>query len=742
MKNPRLATLSALLTAFPACGQPDGTPRGGTPNHLANEKSPYLQQHAVNPVDWYPWGEQAFAKAREENKPIFLSIGYSTCHWCHVMARESFSDPVIAGVMNESFINIKVDREERPDVDQVYMTFVQATTGSGGWPMSVWLTPDLKPFAGGTYFPPRDDDGRPGFKSVLEQLAAAWKKDEESIRSSAGSITERLRQVASRGSGAADELPDAGISNSALRQIAASYDPAYGGFGSAPKFPRPVTIHFLHHIAQREGPATDVGKEALAMSGGTLEKMADGGIYDHLGGGFHRYSVDRYWHIPHYEKMLYDQAQLVTAYLDAARLTGDVSHREAARETLAYVTRRMTSPEGGFYSAEDADSLKTSNAAHKTEGAFYIWEKQEIDLLLGDNAALFNYVFGVEPNGNAPDGSDPHGDLKGTNTLIRRHSDAAAAAKFNLPPARAAADLASSSGILLAAREKRPHPHLDDKILTAWNGLMISAYARAYQDLEDPAYRLAAVRAARFIKDELYDAKRGVLLRSYRAGPAAIDGFAADYAFLIDGLTALYQADFNIEWLEWADALQTKQDELFWDSEHGGYFASTGEDPNILLRSKEAYDGAEPSENSVSALNLLRLGSMLDQPERRANAAKLLRAFASQIEQSPTAAPQLLIALDAVRAKPAQIVIAGKADAPDTLALLKTVRAHAGPDHLVLLADGGAGQQFLGKHAAFYQSITPTDGKATAFVCENFVCQLPVTDPAALEKLLRGLEER
>ena len=731
-------TLISLFQVLPSCGQKDDAPPGGALNHLAREKSPYLQQHATNPVDWYPWGEEAFAKARQENKPIFLSVGYSTCHWCHVMARESFSNPEIAKVMNANFINIKVDREERPDVDQVYMTFVQVTTGSGGWPMSVWLTPDLKPFVGGTYFPPQDADGRPGFKSVLEQLAAALKTDEKQIRASAGDMTEKLRKIANGGNAPSDNLPDANATKKAFDAIAASYDETYGGFGSAPKFPRPVIFNFLHHVATREGISREARKKALAMSADTLRKMAAGGMHDHLGGGFHRYSVDRFWHIPHYEKMLYDQAQLAIAYLDGARLTEDAAHRETARDILTYVKRSMTSPDGGFYSAEDADSLKSPASAHKTEGAFYIWEKQETDSLLGDKAALFNFAYGVEANGNAPEGSDPHGDLKGTNTLIRRHTDAEVAAKFKIHPDQAAADLTNSRNILFAFREKRPHPHLDDKVLTAWNGLMISAYARAYQNLGVPAYLTSASRAARFLKEQLYDVKRGVLLRSYRDGPADIDGFAADYAFLIQGLIDLYQADFSTEWLQWADALQAKQDELFQNKSGGGYFASTGKDSNILLRSMETYDGAEPSENSIAALNLLRLGSMLDQSERRENAGKVLRAFATQIEREPTSAPQMLVALDAFRSKPSQIVIAGKPDASDTLAMLDIVRRNARLHQVVLLADGGPGQDFLGAHAEFYRSITAIGGKATAYVCENFVCQLPTNDPVALEKLLRG----
>jgi len=732
----RLATtLIPLALSLTACAEETADPAAKT-NRLADEKSPYLRQHASNPVDWYPWGEEAFAAARKQNKPIFLSIGYSTCHWCHVMARESFSNKEIAAVMNEHFINIKLDREERPDVDQVYMTFVQATTGQGGWPMSVWLTPDLKPFVGGTYFPPADAHGRPGFKSVLQQLAAAWEKDEKDIRASAGEMTERLRKFTSGTDAPAEDLPPATALEQAFEQLSASYDEEYGGFGPAPKFPQPANFGFLLHFAAVHGTDSEKGASALKMTTATLRKMADGGIHDHLGGGFHRYSVDEYWHIPHYEKMLYDQAQLVTAYLDAARLSGDDSLHATARDTIAYVTRRMTHPEGAFYSAEDADSLRSPDAPHKTEGAFYIWEKKEIDSLLGDAAPLFNYVYGIEADGNTPPGSDPHGELTGTNTLIRRHSNAEAAAKFELKPETATQRLDSALETLFEAREKRHHPHRDEKILTAWNGLMISAFARAHQELGDPAYLKAATRAATFLRENLYDKKRGVLLRSYLDGPAAIDGFAADYAFLIQGLLDLYEAGFDHRWLAWADELQKKQDALFLDATNGGYYASSGKDKNVLLRVKEAQDGAEPSENSVSALNLLRFSAMLDQPERRERAILLLRAFGPQIKQAPGSAPLLLVALDAARAKPAQIVIAGDPAAESTAALLAIARKHPRAHQSILLADGAEGQAFLATHAEFYQSVARTDGKSTAYFCENFVCQLPTADPERFRQLL------
>ena len=422
-------------------------------NRLAHEKSPYLLQHAHNPVDWYPWGEEAFAKARRENKPIFLSVGYSTCHWCHVMAHESFENEEVAAIMNREFVNIKVDREERPDVDRVYMTFVQATTGSGGWPMSVWMTPDLKPFVGGTYFPPEERYGQPAFTKVLERIARAWKEDHDKIVEQGSKIVEALRESQSAAPG--EGKIDGSVADAAYRQIDRSYDPKEGGFGNAPKFPRPVTLNFLTTILARADTQTsDSGKHALDMTLFTLRKMAAGGMHDHIGGGFHRYSVDRYWHVPHFEKMLYDQAQLAVAYLDAFQITKDKQYESVARDILDYVARDMTSKEGGFFSAEDADSpvsvptrrddrreesLQESEAGahpdksglHKTaEGAFYVWTKKEIDDALGDSAEVFDFHYGVQAHGNAPEGSDPHDEFRGKNILIERHTIAETARHF------------------------------------------------------------------------------------------------------------------------------------------------------------------------------------------------------------------------------------------------------------------------------------------------------------------------
>ncbi|MFL6567871.1 MAG: thioredoxin domain-containing protein, partial [Chthoniobacterales bacterium] len=513
-------------------------------NRLANEKSPYLLQHADNPVDWMPWGEDAFAKARAENKPIFLSIGYSTCHWCHVMAHESFEDDATAEIMNREFVNVKVDREERPDVDRVYMTFVQATTGHGGWPMSVWLTPELKPFVGGTYFPPEDRYGQPGFKRVLQRIAGAWKQDSAKIAEQGTRIIEALSEAAGASGGAAGAV-DPAVIEQAYEQIARSYDAHEGGFGSAPKFPRPVTLNFLLRVYARD-PQSAMGKNALEMTLFTLRKMAAGGMHDHLGGGFSRYSVDTYWHVPHFEKMLYDQAQLANAYIDAFQITHDPLYESVARDVLDYVRRDMTAPEGGFYSAEDADSIIEHGKPEHAEGAFYVWSKEEIDRALGASAEIFDYHYGVEASGNAPPGADPHGEFTNKNILIERHSLAETAEHFGRSEDEVRELLASSRKTLFELRAKRPRPHLDDKIITAWNGLMISAFARAAQVFDNAEYLRSAENAARCIQTHLYDAPNKKLVRNYREGRSVTEGFADDYAFVIQGLLDLYEASFDV----------------------------------------------------------------------------------------------------------------------------------------------------------------------------------------------------
>jgi uncharacterized protein len=710
----------------------------GPRNRLAREKSPYLLQHADNPVDWFPWGDEAFAKAREENKPIFLSIGYSTCHWCHVMAHESFESAEVAAVMNREFVNIKVDREERPDVDRVYMTFVQATTGGGGWPMSVWLTPELKPFVGGTYFPPEDRYGQPGFTKVLERIAAAWKQGHEKISEQGTKIIAALEQSVS---GAVIEPAQLGAQtlDAAYQQIARSYDAHEGGFGVAPKFPRPVTLNFLSRIYART-PKSESGRHALEMSLFTLRKMAAGGMHDHLGGGFHRYSVDAYWHVPHFEKMLYDQAQLAAAYLDAFQITREPIFEEVARDTLDYVRRDMTAKAGGFFSAEDADSVVPgiADSGHsKKEGAFYVWTKDEIDAALGPSAEIFNFHYAVKAEGNVPPGGDPHGEFTGKNILIELGSVADTAKHFGKDEPEVREVLVRARAALFAIRGKRPRPHLDDKIITAWNGLMISAFARGAQLLNDPVYLEAAIRAATFLSVELYDASRKVLFRNYRETRSAVEGFADDYAFVIQGLLDLYEASLDAGWLRFAIELQEIQDRLFFDEERGGYFSGAGNDASILLRLKEDNDSAEPAASSVAARNLLRLAQIRNDARAYERAQKTINAFAPQINHFASAMPQMLVAFDLSLGKPRQIVIAGDRESPETRSLIAEVHRHFVPNKILLLADGSDGQKYLEEKLEALRGMKPVDGKPTAYVCENFTCQAPVTDAAALAELLR-----
>ena len=718
-------------------------------NRLAQEKSPYLLQHAHNPVDWYPWGEEAFAKARRENKPIFLSIGYSTCHWCHVMAHESFENEATAALMNREFVNIKVDREERPDVDRVYMTFVQATTGGGGWPMSVWLTPDLKPFVGGTYFPPEDRYGQPAFKKVLERIATAWKENHEKIAEQGSKIVDALRESQNAQPEAAAKI-DNQVFQTAYEQFARSFDAQEGGFGTAPKFPRPVALNFLTRFYARDSKS-ESGKHALEMDLVTLRKMAAGGMHDHLGGGFHRYSVDRYWHVPHFEKMLYDQAQLAIAYLDAFQITQGRQYADVAHDILDYVAKDMASKDGGFFSAEDADSPDPVAAVsdrrttepgaeaallQKKEGAFYVWTEQQVDAALGDDPSVFKFHYGVQPHGNAPEGSDPQDEFRGKNILIERHTISETAKHFKKSENEVRQSLAHSREKLLSIRNQRPRPHLDDKIIAAWNGLMISAYARAAQLLDEPRYLDAATRAAKFVRANLYDEKSKLLYRNYRGGRSDIEGFADDYAFVIQGLLDLYETSFEVEWLKFAIELQETEDRLFLDDKNGGYFSTSGKDKTVVLRMKDDNDSAEPAASSVAALNLLRLGQFRNDKQFEERAKKTFEAFAPTVTHFASAMPQLLVALDYSLAKPRQIVIAGKPDAPETKALLKEVHRHFLPNKILILADGGEGQKFLGEKNEAIRAMSPVDGKSAAYVCENFTCKAPVTDCEALSKLL------
>jgi uncharacterized protein len=701
-------------------------------NRLAREQSPYLRMHARNPVDWYPWGEEAFERARRERKPLFLSVGYSTCHWCHVMERESFENPEIAAYMNENFVNIKVDREERPDVDRVYMAFVQASTGSGGWPMSVFLTPDLKPFFGGTYWPPDEGYGRPGFKRVLESIAQAWRQGPARVADHASEVARYLEQAA-QGAPAAENAPSASILDAAYRQIASIYDPSTGGFGGAPKFPRPVIFNFLLRYYARTGE-----RQALEMTLHTLRSMAAGGMHDHLGGGFHRYSVDAEWHVPHFEKMLYDQAQLAVSYVEAFQITHDEFYARTARGVLDYVLRDMRSPEGGFFTAEDADSLIEKGKPEHGEGAFYIWSAEEIERILGcGDAPLFAFYYDVQPNGNVPSDRDPQGEFQGKNILRAVHSVREAAERFGASEAEIEERLAPAREKLLAARNGRPRPGLDDKILAAWNGLVISAFARAAAALGDSAYLQAARAAADFMRRKLFDSATGSLRRRYREGHAAIGGFLDDYAYLVQGLLDLYESGFEVADLVWAIQLQKKQDELFWDAARGGYFSTPASEQSLPVRMRDSYDGAEPSGNSVAALNLLRLAQFAGREDWSKKAEQTFAFFGRQLELAPESMPQMAVALGFLLSPPRQIVIAGPRGRADTEALLRAVNERFIPSKILLLVDG-ENRAALASSMPFVEGMSEIEGRAAAYVCENFVCKLPVTHPTELALILKS----
>jgi uncharacterized protein YyaL (SSP411 family) len=613
-------------------------------NALIHETSPYLLQHAHNPVDWHAWSEDVFERARREDKLVFLSVGYSTCHWCHVMEHETFENERIAEVMNHHFINVKVDREERPDIDATYMAYVQVTSGQGGWPMSVWLTPAGNPVFGGTYFPPEDRRGRPGFQRVCHELGRLWRDDREKMESSAARAMEQLRCEADESLGMRG-VPGSKVFGDFLDRCEAMFDPQWGGFGGAPKFPRPVVVRTLMQLSERFGSDSEEGKMAWEMSACTLSAMAAGGMHDHLGGGFHRYSVDRYWHVPHYEKMLYDQAQLAMAYLDAWQISGDASFRAVAEGVFRYLLDTTCDSGGAFHAAEDADSLPSPDAGHKREGAFWTWEAAEISALLAPrDASIFCAAFAVEAAGNARSESDPHGELAGQNTLFRAMRDADLAITFDCSESEIRERLAAAAEVLTEYRTGRPPPHRDDKIVSAWNGLAIGALARGSRVLERGDLAAAANEAAGFLKRELWDGER--LFRSFRRHRGNAGAFPADYVYLISGLIELHAAAPEASWLEWVKQLQQKLDADFWDAAKAGYVMRPELGGEILLVIREDYDGAEPSPNHLAAENLLKLAVLLDVPDYAVRAEALLRAGSRILETQAFAAPLLLSALD------------------------------------------------------------------------------------------------
>lgn len=736
------------------------------PNHLADSQSPYLRQHAGNPVDWYEWSEEAFEKARTENKPIFLSIGYSTCHWCHVMAHESFENAETAALLNASFISIKVDREERPDVDRIYMTYVQALTGHGGWPLSAWLTPDLKPFFGGTYFPPEDRHGRPGFPAILRAIASGWADEGTRAKfvAEGARIIEALKQHAESSltfsptdsvSAGKDLLESAQESfEGAYRYFYENFDADHGGFGGAPKFPRASVLTFLFRCAAIQGPRSETGSEAIHMATQTLQGMARGGIHDHVGGGFHRYSVDEGWFVPHFEKMLYDQAQIAGNYLEARQATGDERYGWLVRDTLDYVLRDLRHANGAFFSAEDADSLIAADRPKHAEGAFYVWTSEQLAAAVNsEEARLLTTHFGVAAGGNVPAELDPHQEFSGRNILAQKQPLSATARLLGASPEELNRRLQAALEKLRSARSNRPRPHLDDKIITAWNGLAISSLARAHIALERPSvagaptgsspgqftrYLDAARAAATFIKENLHDPAEGILFRTFRGKRGATRGFAEDYAFLISGLIDLYEASFEIGWLQWAESLQRTQDRLFWDNDRGGYFSATSADPRLILRTKEDYDGAEPTASSVAATNLLRLASALNQDDHRNRALRVLEAFRTRWTAHPQTLPHLLTAVELALASPRHVVIAGTPGAPDFQALAGVLPGPLGPTMSVLAADGAEGQRWLSERAPWMSNMHPRNGRATAYVCENFACREPVSTPHELAALIAG----
>ena len=697
------------------------------PNRLIQEKSPYLLQHAQNPVDWYPWGDEAREAAHRENKPIFLSVGYSTCHWCHVMEHESFENETIAALLNRYFIPVKVDREERPDVDRVYMAYVQAATGSGGWPMSVWLTPDGRPFVGGTYFPPDNRYGRPGFAAVLERIAAAWTNERGRIEESSESVLQELFRQATVEPAAGDLDPS--VLDSGFAVWRRSFDARLGGFGHAPKFPRPAIFKFLLRYWARTR-----NEEALEMVDHTLRAMSRGGMNDQLGGGFHRYSVDEYWFVPHFEKMLYDQAQLASSFVDMFQITKDETFALEARRIFDYVARDMTSPEGAFYSAEDADSvIDPSDPKHKGEGAFYIWTADEIQTIAGEDARFFNHRYGVKTQGNVE--NDPHAEFTGRNILYEHYSVEETAHHFDQPLEHVRAAIERASAKLSQARSTRVRPHLDDKVLASWNGLMISAFAQAGAVLDDQQYAGFARGAAGFVREHMWNASTGILLRRYRDGEFAIPGFLDDYAFFAQALLDLYEAEFDPADLELAVEITRHMRVRFEDPDAGGFFTTvaTGPDSDVLFRMKDDYDGAEPSGNSVAAMNLLRLERLTSATESGDAGRRILKAFSGRMSTQPFGVPLTMCALDFSLSKPLQIVLAGERNAPETQEMLRAIRGIYQPNRAVLLASS----EPLGEAHAGLSEMRSVNGHTAAYVCENFTCQLPVTEVPELLKLLQ-----
>ena len=680
-------------------------------NRLISETSPYLVQHANNPVDWYPWGEEALQRARDEDKPIFLSIGYSACHWCHVMERESFEDPNIGQLMNQGFISIKVDREERPDVDSIYMAAVQAMTGRGGWPLSVFLTPQGEPFYGGTYYPPEERHGMPGFPQVLAAVSETYRNSRGDVEQAAERITSAIKRV-----GQPEQSTDplnADILDMAYAELKRNFDPRNGGFGTAPKFPQPMILEFLlrYHHRTRD-------PHALSMVETTLDHMAQGGIYDHLGGGFHRYSTDPFWLVPHFEKMLYDNALLSRLYLHAYQATGNPFYSSVAQETLDYVLREMKDPQGGFYSTQDADS-------EGEEGKSFVWTPGAIEKIVGsrDAAVLQNY-FGVTHEGN----------FEGRSILFRPRDASQVAQELSLEPAELLAIVERGRAALLEARGNRVLPATDTKVLTSWNGLMLYSLARGAAILHREDYLQAAIKNASFILHNMRDGQR--LLRTYKGGQAKLKGYLEDYSCLADGLLALYEATFDFRWLSEAQAIARQMVELFWDDEEGVFYDTGLDHEALLVRPRDVGDNAMPCGGSMASDVLLRLSVFTGESGYARRAALALRSVQGYMGRAPGAVGHWLAALDFHLSSPPEIAVIGPRDAPATQALLDCIHGSYLPNRVLAGYDPLDDDSYA--DIPLLEDKDMRNGSPTVFVCQNYVCQQPVTEPEALARQLES----
>lgn len=688
-------------------------------NGLIFQKSPYLLQHAENPVDWYPWSEEAFEKAKKENKPVFLSIGYSTCHWCHVMAHESFEDPEVAKLMNETFVSVKVDREERPDIDSVYMTVCQAMTGSGGWPLTIITTPNKEPFFAATYIPKETRFGHVGMLTLIPRIKELWSTQQAEVLSSATQIAASLQNTAP---GAPGDSLNEPLLHLAYKQLLERFDDHHGGFGSAPKFPTPHNLLFLLRYWKRTG-----NEKALNMVEKTLQSMRRGGIYDHVGFGFHRYSTDSRWLVPHFEKMLYDEALLAIAYTEVYQATKKAEYARTAHEIFTYVMRDMTSPEGVFYSAEDADS-------EREEGKFYLWANDEIQRVLShERTDLAVRLFNITADGNFAD--EVTGRKTGRNILHLTKSIEKLASHMSLSVPDLRARIEEIQEELFAYREKRIHPHKDDKILTDWNGLMIAALAKGAQVFDEPRYASAARRATDFILKNVRTSQ-GRLLHRYRDGEAALPAHVDDYAFLIYGLLELYEATFEVYYLETALRLTEDLVRHFWDHENGGFYFTADDSERLLVRQKEIYDGAVPSGNSVAMLNLLRLGRITASADFEEKAARIGRAFYRNVSQLPSAYTQLMASADFAIGPSYEVVIAGDLQADDTRQMLDAIRGIFVPNKIVILHPTDQKPPSIDDIVPFIKNYLSIDGKATAYVCLDYNCQLPTKDIGSMLELL------